>query len=212
MKVTYSIRNLPAREKPKMNMKRFSAAFLYLAIGTSLFFPASSFSETVDPGFQRNDMHSCPPLANGRLTFVTGIDINSNRLLCEGNVGFGTNPLPAAEVVVSMDTAAKNYDVPSCPPGSAVTGIRADRRQVACAPFVAPASESTRKDPADALLPAPPGWLCRIFHINCPPSPFQEAPTQRSGMHACRNNEVVVGVDIPRNIFVCGQALGTIRP
>jgi hypothetical protein len=163
-------------------------------------------------GTQRHDMHSCPS-TNGKLAFVTGIDFKKNLLLCEDSVSFVEDPPEGEEIVVSMGSSQSPTDdgVPSCPHKYAVTGIRADRRQLACAPFIkGKVTEESRKEPADPVLPPPPGWLCRFFHVNCPPPPFQESPNQRQDMHACKPGEVLIGVDPDKDIFLCGKAYGTL--
>jgi hypothetical protein len=140
--------------------------------------PAAAAGEFVDSGTGRNGMHSCP-----WGTFVVGINVGSNLLLCSSDFG------GFSMEIVDGSNASKWQFMHACPDGMAMTGIHVGANLLACAPFNASLAKARRTDPTDR------NWWW--------------AATQRSGMHACPTGLPMSGIDVSNNVLACGSSGAT---
>lgn len=151
--------------------------FLVLAVLTGACFVfgldrrTELWAQTVDTDTQRNDMHSCPVGS-----FVTGIHVERNLLLCSSSFG----GYQATDEVVDNSTQRTGWhpdgqgSMHGCPGGMAVTGVHASRNLLSCASL-------------DRL----------------PTSYFVDKETQIMGMHACPPGTVVAGIHVANNWLLC---------
>ncbi|MGH7543937.1 MAG: hypothetical protein ACREK7_08345 [Gemmatimonadota bacterium] len=127
-------------------------------------------AQTIDHATQRNGMHSCPVG-----TFVTGVHLERNQLLCSSGFGGYQN----ADEVVDHDTQMTGWHpdgdatMHGCPAGMVVTGVYG-------------------------------GELLNCAPLSRSPSLFVDKKTQIMGMHACPEGTVMAGLHASRNWLLCG--------
>jgi hypothetical protein len=110
------------REKRARRTTKASA--LVLTVLLMLTPAAAAGTEIIDYGTTRNGMRSCPVNM-----FVTGVDLDGNRLLCDDSYGRYT-PVASFEVV---DLTTMVGSRKSCPRNYGVTGVSPVRNGVSCA-------------------------------------------------------------------------------
>jgi hypothetical protein len=168
-------------------------------------------TEYVSPGpapasvLVRGDMHACarrttqtnphvPGYFEGAV--VVGFDAPRNQLICAGRMQLGIEtPSP-----VTADPVTR---IVECPQDQYVTGVRADRLEVLCAPLF---NFNTRAAQALPTLELDPR--------------SGQAPTVRSGMHACPSGYGLVGFDASssawtfqcRRFPICWASYGSVVP
>ncbi len=176
-----------------------------LILSPSILWAAESVDGAPGVATQRHDMHSCSLKAGtpALLTYVSGIDVGRNLLLCQDSpLDFGQNFPPTNESVDGdNEPPTQESGMHACPRKQAVTGVHVNNNWLACAPYFAAndpsLTEEVRLDPSRS-------WLCNRFGWFC------EAATQRKGMHACREGEVVKGIHVENNILLCGKVYKTL--
>lgn len=192
-------------------MIRSRAGLLCLISTISL---TAQAAEKSDSSTQRNDMHSCPTTAQGFLSYVTGYDASKNLLMCQDNVPYTTPKVPSNEHVDgrSPNPPTQEQGMHACPGNQVVTGIRVDRNELTCVDLSAVTVNTAqeRLDPEDTtechwqLLPFPqlPRWVC---------STVRQPPTIRNGVHVCKTDEVMHGINVSDDRLLCVKFFGVLH-
>jgi len=95
------------------------------SVALSLLLPGVAHAtEIIDYGTMRNNMRSCPVNM-----FVTGVDLDGNRLLCDNSFG----PYTPAATFEMVDGTNMSGTRKSCATNFGVTGVSPVRNQVSCA-------------------------------------------------------------------------------
>lgn len=154
-----------------------------VVVDTEYVSPKSGADPSLRPMHTRQNMHACARRTRATNPqvgtyveggVVTGVHVDGNRLICADRMQIGGETLrpPVGQSSVT------------CPPGQYVTGVRADRFEVLCAPLFNFYTRSDQPLPTAVTDPQP-----------------GQSPTQRHGMHACPRGYGLVGLELDQGAW-----------